>query len=1292
MFDFYSSFFSRFYALCHFATLLGFCDSLADPFNNRIILKLNLSHMEKQSGDLFGRWCQRLKFDSEDHKSKHHRFSEIVLRSLLSHEAPVLESLKLVVRDETEALDVGIWIGVAFAHNLRKLVLDLHNEKDVLARVPSVVWSCSNKLETLKLRNSILLEFPSRVSFSSLRKLDLEYVEFKDEASISKLFSGCTSLQELFVDRQSNIDVKTFTIAVPSLQRLTVVDDFPGDGKGGYVINCPCLKYLSIKGFEWIEFCRIENLPELVEAKILGVSHENILVSLTSVKSLSLHLSPFKEIKFPIFHQLVSLELFTGNGWNLLPLMLDSSPNLRILKFVDPGWYNKGGYPVGCEWSQPICVPECLLFHLEKFVWTRYEWQREDEKEVALYFLNNARRLKKAILTTKPIEIEELKKLEKRREMLKQLASEVKSPNSCQLVFEYETFTCNKIGGKNFRGRDIVNEDRISELPEELLLQILSSVPTVDVRATSALSKRWRSLWKMVPKLKFNYERHESKHHSFSEIVCRTLLSHKAPELESLELVVRDAEAEPFDVGIWMGIAFAHNVRELVFDIRGEEPDTYSSVLWSCNNKLETLKFKNSMILEFPCEVCFKSLRKLHLDNVELEDEESASNLFSGCTSLEDLVVNRKSNSDVKSFTVAVPSLQRLTIDDDSESGQGVGGYVINAPSLKYLFLKGFCNYEFCLIEDLPELVEARIMDVSYVDDENILASLASVKRLSLHILPFHLKHPPTGVMFHQLVSLELFIQHGWNLVELMLDISPNLQTLKLVYAWNWDRSDSPIGCEWSQPECVPECLLFHLETFVWTYYKWKQEDNIEVALYILNNARRLKKATLTTKPIESHRVKKLEKRREMLKKLASEVKSPSSCELVFECEMSTCNKIGGKILRGRDIVNEDRISELPDDLLLQILSSVPTEDVIATSALSKRWRSVWKMVPKLTFNYERLKRERHRFPEIVCRTLLSHKAPELESLHLVARVNSEALDVGTWMRTTFARPVRELVLDLRNQRKVPVSLTSVLWRCSNKLDTLKLKNSIILEFPSWVCFSSLRKLHLEYVEFKDEASVSNLFSGCTSLQDLFVDRRNYYMDVGTFRIAVPSLQRLTIRILSCYSGRRETRYVINAPSLKCLSIKGSEWIKSCIFHELVSLELFTGQGWNLLGLMLDSSPKLQILKLTDPSMYTKKDCSVERGWRRSQPKSVPECLLFHLETFVWTRYEWQLKDEKEVALYILNNARRLKKATLSTKSVWSYELKKLEKRREMLKQLANEVKSPSSCQLVFEYDTVPFE
>ena len=46
----------------------------------------------------------------------------------------------------------------------------------------------------------------------------------------------------------------------------------------------------------------------------------------------------------------------------------------------------------------------------------------------------------------------------------------------------------------------------------------------------------------------------------------------------------------------------------------------------------------------------------------------------------------------------------------------------------------------------------------------------------------------------------------------------------------------------------------------------------------------------------------------------------------------------------------KDRISEFPEELLLQILSLLPTKTVIITCVLSKRWRFLWKMVQKLNF------------------------------------------------------------------------------------------------------------------------------------------------------------------------------------------------------------------------------------------------------------------------------------------------------------------------------------------------------
>ncbi|VVA92805.1 unnamed protein product [Arabis nemorensis] len=100
--------------------------------------------------------------------------------------------------------------------------------------------------------------------------------------------------------------------------------------------------------------------------------------------------------------------------------------------FVHTNMYCNGNL-VGWKWIQPKCVPGCLLFHLETFMWTMYQWQGENEKEVASYILKNARRLKKATLSTKPIKPEELKKLEWRREVLNELASEARASMLCHL-------------------------------------------------------------------------------------------------------------------------------------------------------------------------------------------------------------------------------------------------------------------------------------------------------------------------------------------------------------------------------------------------------------------------------------------------------------------------------------------------------------------------------------------------------------------------------------------------------------------------------------------------------------------------------------------------------------------------------------------------------------------------------------------------------------------------------------------------------------------------------------------
>ncbi|CAG7909110.1 unnamed protein product [Brassica rapa] len=434
--------------------------------------------------------------------------------------------------------------------------------------------------------------------------------------------------------------------------------------------------------------------------------------------------------------------------------------------------------------------------------------------------------------------------------------------------------------------------DKISHLPEALLLQILSLLPTKDVVATSVLAKRWKHIWKMVPKLNFDYHLNQSQHETFSENVCRLLLSHKSSVLESLSLRFILDSCDGMDIGMWIGIAYARHVRELILDVETETRYSnfkFPKCFYNCQT-LETLIIKTWILIDIPSsQVCLKSLKKLHLCYVDYKDDESVVNLLSGCPNLQELVIHRNLQV-VRVFTIAVPSLQRLEIYDWSYGHKMVGSYVVNTPSLKYLKIKGFPRLRFSMVEITPELVEANVIDLSEVIDKKLMQSLASVKRLSLSLSPSEIitfpntdlylspseliTFPSTGTIFHQLVHLELSTDKAdwWNLLTRMINTSPRLQVLKLIGEWYYGKVG--VSCkEWNQPKNVPECL----ETFVWNTYKEQQEEEKEVAKYILRNANRLKKASISIKGFNS------DERLQLLKELENVVKASNSpCELLM--------------------------------------------------------------------------------------------------------------------------------------------------------------------------------------------------------------------------------------------------------------------------------------------------------------------------------------------------------------------------------------------------------------------------
>ncbi|ESQ54673.1 hypothetical protein EUTSA_v10027130mg, partial [Eutrema salsugineum] len=373
--------------------------------------------------------------------------------------------------------------------------------------------------------------------------------------------------------------------------------------------------------------------------------------------------------------------------------------------------------------------------------------------------------------------------------------------------------------------------DKISELPDALLLHILSLIPTIDVVGTCVLSKRWRSLWKYVPRLDYDYRNDRRLSHQF---VHRFLILHKSQQfvhglLESMRLIVA-SDCEAFDIEIWIGYGVEHGLRELELDYFSEKENIrLPSNIYACKT-LEVLKLKNCVRVDVPdSQVCFKSLKILNLQLVYFKDDDSVRKLFSSCPKLEELVVKRYMD-DVINFTIEVPSLKSLSIHDCSD-GDGRRGYVINTP-LNHLSIKGLKDFEFSL-ENMPELREAKIIDIFDINTHKLLLPLASsVKRLSLSLSPLETRYADS-IVFHQLVYLELSTSKTeWcNLLVILLSNSPNLKVLKLMRDEsgkdNKERVPNPQFC---RPIKVPPCLLLYLQRFEWERYNGIREEERQVA------------------------------------------------------------------------------------------------------------------------------------------------------------------------------------------------------------------------------------------------------------------------------------------------------------------------------------------------------------------------------------------------------------------------------------------------------------------------------
>ncbi|TMW82097.1 hypothetical protein EJD97_006847 [Solanum chilense] len=253
-------------------------------------------------------------------------------------------------------------------------------------------------------------------------------------------------------------------------------------------------------------------------------------------------------------------------------------------------------------------------------------------------------------------------------------------------------------------------DDRISELPDSLLLQILSLLPTEEAFTTCILSKRWQYLWTSLDSFFFSPKRYWERTKGFRSFVDYVLSHSTASKFDKFELHCSSLYTHKSQISRWLTFAVKKNVQHVV--IYSHPPYIMPQTFFTCSSLITLHIAKCSLVSDIV--IAWKSLKTIKLEGMAVVDAE-INNLLSGCPALETIVFN------------SVGGFRRLEINSLNVKTLILEGYCVNnsghtfeicAPYLQHLELsRDFQNF-WCSLVDVSSVVNAKItFDIMCIKD-----------------------------------------------------------------------------------------------------------------------------------------------------------------------------------------------------------------------------------------------------------------------------------------------------------------------------------------------------------------------------------------------------------------------------------------------------------------------------------------------------------------------------------------------------------------------------------------------